>query len=81
MKCRHFFVSIFLLMVVINETTHAQSQSAVSKQIWIDVNPSYFINPRFKIFGDIGARKEIENDGWWHFVVRPSIRTWQNDIM
>jgi hypothetical protein len=76
MKCRYFFVSILLLVVGINETTHAQSQSGVSKQIWIDVNPSYFINPHFEIFGDIGARKEIENDGWWRFVVRPSIRTW-----
>lgn len=75
MKRRYFFISILLLVVGINETTHAQSQPEVSKQIWIDVNPSCFINPHFEIFGDIGARKEFENNGWWRFVVRPSIRT------
>ena len=76
MTQRCFFYLILFLALGTSRITHAQSEGDVSKQIWIDVNPSYFINPHFEIFGDIGVRKEIENNGWWRFVVRPSLRKW-----
>ncbi len=76
MTQRCIFYLILLLALGTSRITHAQSEGDISKQIWIDVNPSYFINPHFEIFGDIGVRKEIENNGWWRFVVRPSLRKW-----
>ena len=67
---------MLLLVCGLSSRLNAQSQENISKQIWIDVNPSYYINPHFILYGDVGARSEIENDGWWRLVVRPSIRTW-----
>lgn len=56
-------------------TVLAQSTEDVTKQFWCDVNPSYYLNPHRKIYGDIGVRWEAENDGWWRLVVRPSFKT------
>ena len=52
----------------------AQSGEDISKQIWIDFNPTYITKPGLEFFGDVGARTEIEDNGWWRLVVRPSIR-------
>ncbi|MFK5854856.1 MAG: hypothetical protein QM503_01920 [Bacteroidota bacterium] len=38
------------------------------------MNPSYFIHPKLEIYGGVGARWEIENNGWMRMVLRPSIR-------
>lgn len=51
-----------------------QSQNDVSPQLWVDYNPSWRASPKFELYGDIGARTELESDGWWRFVVRPSVR-------
>jgi len=53
----------------------AQSGYDTTEQIWIDFNPAYFIHHDLKIFGDVGARWEVGEDGWWRLVVRPSFRT------
>jgi hypothetical protein len=66
-------IGLFLLFPVI---ASAQSGENISKQIWIDVNPHYYLSPKSKIYGDIGTRRELENRGWWRLVVRPSYRTW-----
>ena len=66
-------IGLYLLFPVI---ASAQSGENISKQIWIDVNPHYYLSPKSKIYGDIGARRELENRGWWRLVVRPSYRTW-----
>ena len=75
MTQRYLFYFILLLALGTSRIIQGQSERDVSKQIWIDFNPSYFFNPKQKIFGDIGLRKEIENDGWFRLVVRPSFRT------
>ena len=59
-----FLISV-LGLVASSTSVIAQSQSDISKQIWIDFNPSYLFSPGLELFGDIGTRKEIENDGWW----------------
>jgi hypothetical protein len=66
-------IGLFLLFPVI---ASAQSGENISKQIWIDVNPHYYLNPKSKIYGDMGVRREFENNGWWRLVLRPSYRTW-----
>ncbi len=51
-----------------------QSQHDVSPQLWVDYNPSWRATPKLEVYGDIGARTELESGGWWRFVVRPSVR-------
>lgn len=72
---RSFFalVGLFLFYPAI---IFSQSGDRISKQIWIDFNPDYYLNPHAEIFGDVGVRRELENKGWWRLVVRPSYRTW-----
>ena len=70
-------LSVFLLLLInsgIFNFIEAQSNNDVSKQIWIDVNPSYIGYPGLELFGDAGVRWEIENDGWMRIVLRPSVR-------
>ena len=31
----------------------------VSPQVWIDYNPSVFLNDKLELFGDVGARREL----------------------
>lgn len=45
-----------------------------SKQMWVDFNPSCWVGNKVELFGDVGLRGEIEKDGWWRLVVRPSVR-------
>jgi hypothetical protein len=67
------FISLFLFFASL---VLAQSTEDVRKQIWIDFNPDYYLSPQSKIYGDIGVRREFENNGWWRLVMRPSYRTW-----
>ena len=65
---------LFSIICGIFNFIEAQSNDDVSKQIWIDVNPSYTGYPGLELFGDAGVRWEIENDGWMRMVLRPSMR-------
>ena len=70
-------LSVFLLFSMICgifTDIDAQSNTDISKQIWIDVNPSYIGYPGLELFGDAGLRWEIENNGWMRMVLRPSMR-------
>jgi hypothetical protein len=70
-------LSVFLLFSIICGTFNyidAQSNTDISNQVWIDVNPSYIGYPELELFGDAGLRWEIENDGWMRMVLRPSMR-------
>lgn len=70
-------LSVFLLVLInfgIFNYIEAQTNTDISKQIWIDVNPSYFGYSGLELFGDAGVRWEVENDGWMRLVMRPSIR-------
>ena len=71
---RLVFVPLFLLALAAVPTP-AQSGNDVTEQMWLDVNPAYFINPDLKFFGDIGTRWEVGDNGWWRLVIRPSFRT------
>jgi len=46
----------------------------ISPQLWADYNPSWQVRPNLELYGDLGARSEIQSGGWWRFVVRPSVR-------
>ena len=45
----------------------------VNMQVWLDYNPSYLINNKTSIYGDVGART-IFPQVWHRAILRPSIR-------
>jgi len=70
-----FFVAFFCLFILCPDTIFSQSNDEISKQIWIDFNPHYYLNPKTEIYGDVGARLELGDKSWWRLVIRPSFRT------
>jgi hypothetical protein len=70
---RLVFIS-FLLLLVNTLSVLPWSDNDISRQIWIDYNPNWFSRPDLEFRGDIGARKELENDGSWRLVIRPGVR-------
>ena len=64
-----------LMLVAFASPAWSQSDTELSEQIWIDVNPSYYFDPHKKLYGSVGVRKELEDDGWWRLVIQPRYRT------
>jgi len=46
---------------------------SVTKQIWLDYNPSFSLTEKLDIYGDIGARTIFPNE-WYRFIIGPSFR-------
>lgn len=70
---RLVFIS-FLLLLTSTLSILPQSDNDITRQIWIDYNPNWFVRPDFEFRGDIGARKELENDRSWRLVIQPGVR-------
>lgn len=51
----------------------------VGKQLWLDLNPEWYSEESVKVYGDIGVRKEFDNNDWVRYVVRPMIAYALND--
>ena len=51
---------------------HAQEE--VSPQIWLDYNPRWTWPSGFEVYGDVGVRTELLQNGWGRIVVRPGVR-------
>ena len=55
------------LCLVFPGTANAQRDTldveGVSPQLWMDYDPSVQVSPRVQLFGDFGARTEIESGG------------------
>lgn len=76
MKFKNFpisLTSLFGLILLATNIVEPQSLSEVSNQIWVDVNPAYYFDKDFRVFGDAGVRTELEDNAWWKIVVRPSL--------
>jgi hypothetical protein len=63
-----------MIFGLITQPGLSQSEKDISKQLWLDVNPVWFVNPNLEVLGDVGLRKEFESKGISRFVVRPGIR-------
>jgi len=50
------------------------AQDEVSSQLWLDYNPRLIWPSTFEVYGDVGVRTELENNGWGRLVVRPGVR-------
>lgn len=46
---------------------------STTEQIWLDYNPSYIINEKVDLYGDIGVRTVFPNE-WYRLIVGPSVR-------
>jgi len=71
---RLVFIGLILLAAGLT-LPGAASGEEVARQIWVDVDPAYFLDPDFKFYGNIGARWEYGESGWWRLVAEPSFRT------
>jgi hypothetical protein len=67
------FLTILFLAINASQVS-AQSTSDVSKQFWVDFNPTWFQSADLEIRGSAGVRKEVENNGWWRLFVSPQVR-------
>jgi hypothetical protein len=47
-----------------------EPESEVSPQIWVDYNPSVYLNPKLNLYGDVGFRTELQSGGWWRLLLR-----------
>jgi hypothetical protein len=61
------------LAVALALASGARAQDDVSEQIWLDYNPSSSW-PWGQVYGDLGLRTEIGDQGWVRLVARPSVR-------
>lgn len=61
-------------LVPLTTGASAQSTDQLRKELWVDFNPSRSLGSKTEVYGDIGARTDLELGGHWRFVVRPSIR-------
>jgi hypothetical protein len=52
----------------------AQAQDDVSTQIWLDYNPRWTWPSGLSLYGDVGVRTELNENGWGRIVVRPGVR-------
>ena len=66
-------VVVFLMLVGVAESVEAQDDD-VSQQVWLDYNPVWALPSSLELYGDIGLRTELKEQGWGKFVVRPSVR-------
>jgi hypothetical protein len=65
--------TVVALVLLLSTTAHAQQESSVSKQLWLDYDPSVWVSEKVELFGDVGVRTELEDNGWWRLVIRPSV--------
>ncbi len=52
----------------------ALAQDEVSTQLWLDYNPRWTWPSGVELHAQLGVRSELEQTGWWRFVVVPGAR-------
>jgi hypothetical protein len=63
-------ITVFLAFVIGNSSARAED---LSRQLWLDYNPSWVLSPKVTVGGDVGYRDELTNDGWYRLVLRPGV--------
>jgi len=72
--CKEVGVAIAIALLTLVGPHPAAAQDEVSSQIWLDYNPRLIWPSAFEVYGDVGVRTELENNGWGRLVVRPAVR-------
>ena len=74
LRCRFLFFIIFMFLLVTHEIFgQIETEEPVTKQFWIDFNPSYPISEKVELYGSIGVRT-IDPNVWNRFLVTPSVK-------
>ena len=69
-------ILLSLLLIFSGYFLHAQDiedESIITKQIWLDYNPTFSLSEKVDLYADIAARTVFPNE-WYRFVVGPSVR-------
>jgi hypothetical protein len=66
-------IAVLVMLIGVSGPVSAQDDD-VSEQIWLDYNPTWALPDSLELYGDVGVRTELREQGWGRVVVRPSIR-------
>lgn len=66
-------VIAFVMLAAASHDLVAQDDD-ISEQIWLDYSPSWSLPSDLELFGDVGFRTELREQGWGRFIVRPGVR-------
>lgn len=67
-----FFFVLFTSFIITEAVGQQTNAPAITKQIWLDFNPQYAINPKFVLYGDLDVRT-IFPQSWYRFIARGGI--------
>ena len=67
------FVALFTIACVSGLKAQDESNDPVSKQLWLDFNPSYKVAERVTLYGAVGARTIFPNT-WSRYLITPSVK-------
>jgi len=67
-------VAVSCALLAMGGVCAAHAQHELGGQVWIDYNPAWQVSPAGELFGDVGARTELEGLSWFRLVVRPGFR-------
>ncbi len=68
---------MFLFLILVVSDLHATDE--IGKQLWLDLNPEWYNGSNLKLYGDIGVRREFDNNDWVRYVTKPTIAYALND--
>ena len=70
-----FLIFILVIFLIVPHTIFAQDESEdpVTKQFWLDFNPSYQISEKLELYGSIGFRT-VDPNTWNRFLITPSVK-------
>ena len=67
-------VKLIVLLSLVLSPSGAVADDDASQQVWLDYHNTFYLNPTWEYFGDVGYRVQ-PSDGWWmKFYGRPSMR-------
>ncbi len=75
-RLRMLAVAVFAICTIIccsGLKAQDESDDPVSKQLWLDFNPSYKVADRLTLYGAIGART-IFPSAWSRYLITPSVK-------
>lgn len=72
---------LILCLALVNINAQEDAKKTVTKQLWLDFNPSYKVAERVTLYGSIGARTVFPHY-WSRYLITPSVKyDWPRLIM
>ena len=73
------FTGLFLLFITLLVDSYGQGSSEKHKQLWGDCFIFYELNPKFRIYGQVGYRNLLTDGLWQQFMIKSSMDYSIND--